>query len=236
MLLSGIEKKLGGFSLRVEELRIDRPGVYGLIGPNGSGKSTLAKLMAGLLEPDTGTIDTGGLGSRDITFLSGKPYMMDDTVYNNFVYPLRLRNIGPDPKSIAASLEKMGFRGKEKQKARSLSGGEKQKLAFFRALVFAPRLIIADEAMTALDMDSLDLFERTILERQKEDPITWIMISHQMPHVRRLCDYVFFMYGGKIETGGNTGDIFSGASNPRLRQYLRAYDGGSPPDGTQDAG
>ena len=234
MLLTGIEKKLGDFSLRIEKLRIDHPGIYGLIGPNGSGKSTLAKLMAGLLEPDSGVIDSGGLDSKDITFLSRKPYMMDDTVYNNLVYPLRLRNIKPDQDSIAAWLDKMGFTGRIKQKARSLSGGEQQKLAFIRALVFAPRLIIADEAMTALDMDSLDLFERTILERQKEDPGVWIIISHQMPHIRRLCDHVFFMYGGRIETGGNAEAIFSGAPNPRLRQYLRAYDGGIRLNGKQD--
>ena len=237
--LAGVEKKLGDFFLCIEKLVVPGPGIYGLVGPNGSGKSTLAKLLTALIEPDRGSIETGGLDPRDITLLSRKPYMMDDTVYNNLVYPLRLRNIKPDPELIAGNLERMGFSGRGKQKARSLSGGEQQKLAFLRALIFKPRLIIVDEAMTALDIDSLDLFEGMILEGQKKDPIIWIFISHQMPHIRRLCSYIFFMYSGRIETEGSAEDFFSldrkgtgpsnlqaGPSGSHLRQYLRSYGGG----------
>ena len=230
MKISGLEKKLGNFSLSVENLTFPGPGIYGLIGPNGSGKSTLAKLLAGLLEPDRGSIETG-LGIRDITCLSRKPYMMNDSVYNNLLYPLRLRQQQPDQKLINEYLERMGFSERQKQKAGSLSSGEQQKLAFLRAIIFKPRLVIADEAMTALDIDSLDLFENMILEEQKKDPITWIIISHQMPHIRHLCDYIFFMYQGKIETEGKPDEIFSHASHPtgainnHLRQYLRAYGG-----------
>ncbi|MCL2320077.1 MAG: ABC transporter ATP-binding protein [Treponema sp.] len=226
MILTGVEKKLGNFSLCIEKLVIPGPGIYGLAGPNGSGKSTLARLMTGLLEPDRGSIDTGGLGPRDITLLPHKPYMMDDTVYNNLVYPLKLRNIKPEPRLIAGYLERMGLAGRGKQKARSLSGGEQQKLAFFRALIFRPRLIIADEAMTALDIDSLDLFEQMILEEQKKDPVIWIIISHEMTHVRRLVNHLFFMYQGSIGAEGNMGEMQSLAANPHFRQYLRLYGGG----------
>ena len=232
MVLEGVKKNLGDFSLSVEKLVVPGPGIYGLIGPNGSGKSTLAKLMAGLLEPDRGKIDTEGLGERDITILSRKPYMMNDTVYNNLVYPLKIRNMKDETKLINEYLAIMGFSEKKKQKARSLSGGEQQKLSFLRALIFRPRLIIADEALTALDIDSLDLFENLILESQKKDPIIWIIISHQMPHIMRLTDRVFFMYQGKIETEGNTKDIFSRSDNPHLKQYLRAYGGGYANGGT----
>jgi len=240
MTLIGVEKKLGRqklslkesgrqesgeFSLCIERLAIPGPGIYGLIGPNGSGKSTLAKLMAGLLECDSGSIDTGGLGLRDITLLSRKPYMMDDTVYNNLVYPLRLRGIAPDPELTAAYLERMGFSERGKQKARSLSSGEQQKLSFLRALIYKPRFVIVDEAMTALDIDSLDVFENMILEEQKKENTVWIIISHQMPHIRRLCSRIFFLYNGRMETQGSVEEIFSGAVNPQLRQYLRSYGG-----------
>ncbi|MDR0497888.1 MAG: ABC transporter ATP-binding protein [Treponema sp.] len=226
MVLSGIEKKLGDFSLSVDNLEVSYPGIYGLIGPNGSGKSTLAKLMAGLLELDKGRIETVGLGYRDITFLPRKPYLLDDTVYNNLVYPLKLRKIKPDPDLVTEYLERMGLSKRGKQKARSLSGGEQQKLAFLRALIFKPRLIIADEALAALDIDSLDLFENLILEEQKKCPIIWIFISHQMPHIRRLCNNIFFMYQGRIESSGGAEEIFSRQSNSHLKQYLRVYGGG----------
>ena len=225
MILTGLEKKLGLFSLCIDKIAIPGPGIYGIIGPNGSGKTTLAKLMAGLLDPDRGMIDTEGLAYKDITFFSRKPYMMNDTVYNNLIYPLKLRNIKPDPALTAAALDSMGFSGRGKQKARSLSGGEQQKLAFLRALIFSPKFIIADEAMTAMDMDSLELFENMILEGQKSTPRTWIIISHQMPQIKRLCDHVFFMYQGRIEAEGSAADIFSRISDPRLMQYLRSYGG-----------
>jgi ABC-type multidrug transport system ATPase subunit len=151
--------------------------------------------------------------------------MTDDTVYNNLVYPLRLRKIKPDPNLTAGYLDRMGFSRREKQKAKSLSGGEQQKLAFFRALLFEPKLVIADEAMTALDMDSLELFENMILEGQKKNPKIWILISHQMPHIRRLCDHIFFMYSGRIETEGNVENVFCQVYNPHLKQYLRSYGG-----------
>ena len=227
MVLTGVEKQLGDFHLSIEKFAIPDPGIYGLVGPNGSGKSTLAKLMAGLLELDRGSIDTGGLDDREITLLSRKAYMMDDTVYNNLVYPLKLRNIKPDSRLIDEYLEKMGLAQRRRQKARSLSGGEQQKLALLRALLFKPRLIIADEAMTALDIDSLDHFENMILDEQKKDPIIWIVISHQMSHVRRLVSYLFFMYHGKMEFEGSLDELFSSIPNPHLRQYLRVYGGGA---------
>jgi len=236
MTLTGIEKKLGDFSLNIGKFVVPGPGIYGLVGPNGSGKSTLAKLMAGLIEPDCGLIDLEGLVQRDITLLGRKPYMMDDTVYNNLVYPLRLRNIKPDPKLVCEYLDLMGLSQRRKLKARLLSGGEQQKLSFLRAMIFKPRFIIADEAMTALDIDSLDLFENLILESQKKDPVTLIIISHQMPHIRRLSSHIFFIYQGKIESEGNTGEIFSHPANPHLKQYLRAYAGEIRPDGFINVG
>jgi len=225
MLLKGIEKKQGDFFLQVEMLAATAPGVYGLIGPNGSGKSTLAKIMAGLLAADRGQVDTEGLSARDITFLTRKPYMMDDTVYSNLIYPLKLRGIKPDPKIIDDFLDRMNFSHRRKQRAKSLSGGEQQKLALLRAIIFKPKFIIADEAMTALDMDSFDLFEKTIMEEQKREGSIWLMISHQIPHIRRICEHVFFMYNGKVESGGYTREFFFDIENPHLKQYLRSYAG-----------
>jgi ABC-type multidrug transport system ATPase subunit len=221
MKITALKKKLGSFSLDIEALSINKPGIYGLIGPNGCGKTTTAKLIAGLLPPDSGTIDLEGLDFKDITMLSQKPYMMNDTVYNNFVYPLKLRKIVPDRELCNTYLEKIGFLKRQKQKAGSLSGGEQQKLAILRALIFKPKLIIADEALTDLDIDSLDMFEELILDGQKKDPIIWLVISHQLPHVKRLCEYIFFMDKGRLETEGPAGEILTNPHNRKVRQYLK---------------
>jgi ABC-type multidrug transport system ATPase subunit len=223
MILVDVKKKLGEFTLDIKKFSVLKPGVYGLIGPNGCGKSTLAKIITGLIEPDNGYVDTNGLNIRDITFLGRKPYMMDDTVYKNLIYPLKVRNIEIAPEIIKEYLARMKFSKKEKQRAKSLSGGEQQKLAFLRAIIFKPKLVITDEAMTAMDMDSLDLFEQTIVEEQKRENSIWIIISHQMPHIRRICEYIFFMHDGKIETEGTTQEIFSDQNNVHLKNYLRTY-------------
>ncbi|MCL2602757.1 MAG: ABC transporter ATP-binding protein [Treponema sp.] len=198
MILSGVKKKQGSFSLSIDSFTVPQPGIYGLIGPNGCGKSTLAKIITGLLAPDSGTVDTEGLAAKDITYLSRKPYMMEDTVYNNLVYPLTLRNIKPQPEELALFLDKMKFTQRANQRAKSLSGGEQQKLAFLRAVIFKPKLIIADEAMTAMDMESLELFENTIVEEQAKEKSIWIIVSHQMPHINRICKKIYTMSDGEI--------------------------------------
>ncbi|MCL2720468.1 MAG: ABC transporter ATP-binding protein [Treponema sp.] len=198
MILKNVKKKLGNFSLCIDELVISKPGIYGLTGSNGCGKSTLAKIMTGLLEPDSGTVDTESLTLQDITYLSRKPYMMDDTVYNNLVYPLKLRGIEPEQKLIDEFLNRMRFLKRAKEKAKGLSGGEQQKLAFLRAIIFKPKFIIADEAMSAFDMESINLFEKIIMEEQQKESSIWVIISHQMPHLKNICNSFFSMSEGKL--------------------------------------
>jgi ABC-type multidrug transport system ATPase subunit len=225
MILNGVEKKLGDFFLDIKNFAVSKPGVYGVIGPNGSGKSTLAKILAGLMEPDLGNVDFEGLTSKDITFLGQKPYMMNDTVYNNLVYPLSLRAMDTKAEYITALMDMAKLPQRKKQKAKSLSGGEQQKLALLRAVIFKPSLVIADEAMGAMDMESLDFFVKKILEEQKKENSTWIIISHQIPHIRRICDYIFFIYEGKIEAQGAAKSFFIENENPRLKEYLKSFYG-----------
>ncbi|GHV96369.1 hypothetical protein AGMMS50293_26890 [Spirochaetia bacterium] len=220
-----LEKKFGrpastgAFSLRIENMRITTAGIYGIIGPNGCGKTTVAKLISGVLSPDSGKIATC-FTSEEITLVPQKSYMMDDTVYNNLVYPLRLRGITPDKDLCNEWLAMAGLAEQRGQRARGLSAGERQKLAMLRAMIFNPKLIILDEAMTDLDIDSLDLFEEMVLERQKREPIVWIIISHQLAHIRRLCDYLFFMAAGRFEADGPAEELLV-SPNPLMRRYLK---------------
>jgi ABC-type multidrug transport system ATPase subunit len=219
--VTGLKKTLGNFSLSINELVIEKPGIYGLIGPNGCGKTTVAKLIMDIISRDAGSIDFGGLTAQDITMLPQKPYMMDDTVYNNLVYPLKLRGIKPDENLCKEYLHKIGLWEQQKQRAKSLSSGEQQKLGFMRSLIFEPKLLIVDEALTDLDIDSLDMVEHTILSMQKRTPIMWFIISHQLPHIKRLCDYIFFMSAGKIETHGTVEEILKHSQNPHVLRYLQ---------------
>ena len=220
MKIINLEKNYPGFTLRIERMNLAEGRIYGLIGPNGSGKTTAMKLMAGLLDKDGGYIDNEGLTQRDITMAPRRPYFLRDTVYNNLIYPLTLRGVKPDQARVEYYLELAGLKDKRKHYAPGLSGGEQQKLSVIRALIFRPRLILMDEAFSHMDMESARVFGRLIIERQQEEPATWLIISHQLPLIRRLCDHVFFMDSGRVITEGRTDEmLFTPACAP-LRKYL----------------
>jgi len=220
MKITDLKKQQGSFLLDVKNAQFESGKVHGIIGANGSGKTTLSKIIMGTLPYDSGNIDYEGLTPRDITMTGQRPYLMHTSVYNNLVYPLKVRGQNTDESYADYWLEKAGLLDKKKQYALSLSSGEQQKLSFIRALIFKPKLVIVDETLSNLDPDSADLFERLILEQQKNDPITWITISHQLVHIRKICDMVHFMEKGNIIEKATPHDMFVNPSNPSVIKYL----------------
>ena len=220
MKITDLKKQQGNFLLNVADVTFEKGKVHGIIGSNGSGKTTLSKLIMGTLQADSGTIDYEGLTSRDVTMTGQRPYLMHTSVYNNLVYPLKIRGIPIDENVVDYWLEKAGLQDKKKQYAPSLSSGEQQKLSFVRALIFEPKLVIVDETLSNLDPDSADLFERIILEQQQKKPITWITISHQLVHIRRICDVVHFMDKGDIIASGTPQEILVNPQHPTIIKYL----------------
>ena len=156
------------------------------------------KMVAKILKPDGGSIDYEGLTGRDITMMSQRPYLMDASVYQNLIYPLTLRGIRPDEDAVDQMLERAGLLSQKKQYAKSLSSGERQKLSFLRALIFHPKLIMVDETLSNLDPESEALFEGMIVEVQKEAPITWMIVNHQLDHIYQLCDQIHYMEKGRF--------------------------------------
>jgi len=221
MKITDVIKNFDKFTLNIESVDIHEGRIYGIIGPNGCGKTTAMKLMAGLIQPDSGSIDYEGLEPRDITMVLRKPYLLHDTVIRNLEYPLKLRKIEPDIKLIEHYLEITGLTSYRNEYALGLSGGEQQKLALARALIFSPKMIFIDEAFSNMDIESTRFFENYIRELQKEIPVTWVIISHQLSSIKRLCEYVFFMCDGKINASGATEKLLSSLENDKLKQYLQ---------------
>jgi len=221
MKISNLKKRLDAFSLHVEDLALDQGKIYGIIGPNGSGKTTLMKLLAGLMPPDSGHIDYGTFMPRDITMVFKKPYLIHDTVMRNLTYPLKLRGIQPDSGTVEHYLKIADLQNDRDQYAPGLSSGQQQKLSLIRAMIFSPKLILIDEAFSNLDMESAERFEGFILERQQTAPATYVVCAHQLSHIERLCDYAFFLYGGRVEAQGSTEEILLRPKNPLLQHYLQ---------------
>lgn len=157
--------------MNIPDLYIEKGKIHGFIGGNGSGKTTAAKLIMDILKPDRGRIDYEGLKPRDITMTAQRPYLMHCSVYENLVYPLKIRNRKPDETWIDYMLEEFGLLEKKKQYARSLSSGEQQKLSMLRAMIFEPKCLIVDETLSNMDPESVEKFENLILESQKKIPL-----------------------------------------------------------------
>ncbi len=198
MRITELRKKIGKTDLYIKDLRIEEGVIHGLVGPNGCGKTTLLKLLMGLIEPDSGSIDYEGLKSTDITMMSQRPYLMHTNVYENIIYPLKIRRERIDEAKIDELLKRAGLLKIKDQYAGSLSSGERQKLSFVRAMVFEPRMVLMDETLSNLDRDSERLFREMIIERQRENGSTWLIVSHQWDAMNTMFGRVHYMEQGRI--------------------------------------
>ena len=198
MKITNLEKNVGNFNLKIDDLYIQPGLIHGLAGHNGSGKTVLLKLIMGILGPDRGKIDLEGMDRRNMTMMTQRPYLLTGSVYDNIIYPLKLRKLKPDKAKIDGLLERTGLMAQKNQYARSLSSGERQKLSFLRAIIFEPEFIIMDETLSNLDPESERVIVEIIKEIQKTRPVTWLMVSHGQDVREELCDIIHYMEKGRI--------------------------------------
>lgn len=220
MKMINVEKTLGNFHMHIPRLEMGDCQIHGLIGANGCGKTTLAKLVMGILEPDSGVVDLDGLNPREITMTSQRPYLLHSSVYENLIYPLKLRKLEINKDLVDSWLQRCGLYEKRNQYARSLSSGERQKLSMIRGMIFRPKLIIIDETLSNLDPDSVDMFEKWILDIQTKNPVTWIIISHQLPHICRMCDQLHFLHEGNYVASGSANELLNENSDVRIKSFV----------------
>jgi tungstate transport system ATP-binding protein len=206
--------------LQIPSMAIDSGSFWGIIGPNGSGKSTLMRIMAGLTDPSTGAVLYDGQAlnqkiSESITLVFQKPYLLRTSVCQNIAYPLQLR--GFEKKEIITRvnrmLETLNIGYLRDQRAWTLSGGEAQKVALARALVFRPRLLMLDEPTANIDPTSILVLESRIRDYYDEFQPTILMVTHNLQQTKRVCNLVAFMFEGKVLETGPLEDIFENSDN-----------------------
>ena len=197
MRITDLSKTEGDFTLQIDRMELMPGKIHGLVGHNGSGKTILLKCIMGILTPDRGTIDYEGLTPQDITLMSQRPYLLHASVYDNLVYPLKVRGQRPDEKEMNYLLERVGLLAQKKQYARSLSSGERQKLSFLRAIVFGPKFVMMDETLSNMDPDSEAVILDLIRQTQDERPITWLIVNHQLEQKKGLCDVMHRLEKGR---------------------------------------
>jgi NitT/TauT family transport system ATP-binding protein len=155
-----------------------------VLGPSGCGKSTLLRLIAGLAEPTTGTIDwSDERGREDLGFVFQEPTLMPwATALANVALPLKLRGIakGEREARAAEALDNVGLKGFERVWPRELSGGMKMRVSLARALVVQPRLLLMDEPFAALDEITRHRLNDDLLELWQQSGVTIVFVTHSV--------------------------------------------------------
>ena len=214
--------------LDIRHLEIERGSFWGIIGPNGSGKSTLMKIIAGLDQASTGQVRYDGHPisqsvRASMTLVFQKPYLLRTSVYQNIAYPLQIRNIPQKEmrQRVEDTMEMLGIETLRDQRAWTLSGGEAQKVALARALVFRPQLLMLDEPTANIDPASILQLERQIKEYYKTFKPTILMVTHNVQQAKRICDKVAFMYQGKVLEKGSLKHVFDQGENPLVKTFIQ---------------
>ena len=185
------------------------PGVFGLLGPNGSGKTTLMKIMATLLEPDSGTIEMNGadLLTQKMHTRRMLGYLPQDfglyptlTAWQMLDYIAKLKGV-TDKKErhalVDALLDRVNLSSARDQRLGGFSGGMRQRFGIAQALIGEPKLIIVDEPTAGLDPEERVRFHNLISETASEDTVV-ILSSHIVSDVSNLCSRMAIIREGKI--------------------------------------
>jgi len=228
-------------AVRDVSLSVAPGSTLALVGESGSGKSTLGRCVAGLVRPSSGSIRLAG---HDVLQLSGAsrmsfrrqvqtifqdPYsslnprrrvgdaIMDGMVIHNLYGPEERRD------RMRALLERVGLQADHARRfPHQFSGGQRQRIAIARALAVEPRFIVADEAVSALDVSVKAQVLDLLADLQAEHQLTYLFISHDLGVVRHFADRVAIMSAGELVEEGECDQIFEAPRHEYTRNLIAA--------------
>jgi peptide/nickel transport system ATP-binding protein len=232
----GDVRAVDGISFSVQEGE-----TLGLVGESGCGKSTLGRTIMRLEEPTAGRVFFEGKDlahasktelfqlRRDVQAIFQDPYSSLNprmTVGEIVREPLLVHNIGTKPEQIEkvrALFETVGLTGEMLNRyPHEFSGGQRQRIGIARALALDPKLVIADEPVSALDVSVRSQVLNLMVKLQRELDLTYIFISHDLSVVEHVSDSIAIMYLGRIVEIGEADTVFAKPAHPYTRALMEA--------------
>lgn len=220
---------------------LERGETLGIVGESGSGKSTLAKMVMAFEKPDSGSIlfegqDINALSGADLRLARPRFQMVFQDPFGS-LDPRRtvgwsigepLRAVGQGTQAhitsvIDEALEQVGLRALDGSKyPHEFSGGQRQRIAIARAIVTRPALLVADEAVSALDVSVQAQILNLMMDLQDNLGLGILFISHDLAVVASVCDRILVMQKGRILETGATGDVLKDPRHEYTRTLLAA--------------
>ena len=213
----------------------------GLVGESGCGKSTTGKLLLRLIEPDSGTIqfdgrDVAGMRHRELTAIRRDMQMIFQDPYSSLNPRMRVGEIIGEPlvvhslakgraiKEQALTLmQKVGLAPEHYDRyPHEFSGGQRQRIGIARTLAVQPRLIVADEPVSALDLSIQAQIVNLLKDLQEEFGLTYLFISHDLGIIEHVCDRVAVMYLGRIVEIATAEQLYHQPCHPYTEALLNA--------------
>ncbi|WP_274427129.1 ATP-binding cassette domain-containing protein [Chelativorans sp. YIM 93263] len=210
----------------IDRLTLRAGGSTIIMGPNGAGKSLLLRLLHGLIGASEGTVlfnsqPMSARVRRRQAMVFQRPVVLRRSVRANIDYALSAHGYrGLNRRERLRDLLEMGeLADMARQRARTLSGGEQQRLALVRAVAASPDLLFLDEPTSSLDPASTHRIE-ALIRRFAEEGTKIVMVTHDLGQARRLADEIVFMHHGKVTEQTPANVFFDRPSSPAARDFI----------------
>ncbi len=233
--VKGVAKRFGAFNaLHNIDLKVETGELVALLGPSGCGKTTLLRIIAGLEQPDSGTVLFSGeytrgtdVRERQVGFVFQHYALFKHmTVFENIAFGLRVRPRAtrPDNATIARRvnelLELIQLGWLADRYPSQLSGGQRQRIALARALAVQPRVLLLDEPFGALDARVRKELRRWLRRLHDQLHVTSVFVTHDQEEALEVADRIVVMNEGRIEQVGTATEVYEQPATPFVYQFL----------------
>ena len=242
-------KKSEVHALRNVSLKVEKGDIFGIVGYSGAGKSTLLRLVNLLEKPTSGSVK---IEEREIINLSEKELnilrknigmvfqqfnlLESQTVYQNLKIPLIISGTPKNSidKRIEELLDFVGLKDKKNSSVSKLSGGQKQRIGIARALATHPKILLCDEATSALHPKTTKSILQLLKKINNEFGITILLITHEMEVVKEICNKVAVMQDGEIKEQGNIIEIFTNPQENITKNFISSIINNNIPESLKE--